>query len=153
MSPTGSPAAFYGADDFRRLANSLREVPDELRARLARRLRPVGDRTVADARARASWSSRIPGAISMRVAFKGKNPGLIITVDHVAAPHARPYEGLLARAGHGNTFRHPFFGDTDVWYAQPFRPFVWPAVLATNQDVARDVDAAVDEALAAAGFH
>lgn len=147
------PAGGYDAADFRKLADSLRDVPGNLRAALARKLRPIGERTVADAKARSSWSTRIPGAISLRVSFRDKNPGLVITVDHVAAPHARPFEGLLSRPAYGSGFRHPLFGNTDVWVDQAFRRFVWPAVQATNQDVAREVDAAVDETLAAAGFH
>lgn len=144
----GATSDPYGATEFVLLAGAFARVPEELRARLAARLRPIGERAVDAARAKASWSSRIPGAIRLRVQFRGKNPGLLITVDHKAAPHARPFEGILSPV-----FRHPVFGDYDTWVAQSARPYVWPAVLETQQEIASEVDEAIDEALGAAGFH
>lgn len=138
----------YAAAEFIAMADAFRKVPPELRRQLGNRLRPIGEKAVAAARSNASWSSRIPGAISMRVEFNGNNPGLVISVDHKAAPHARPFEGILSPS-----FRHPVFGDTDRWVSQDARPFVWPAVLATQQEIAPEVEAAIDATLAAAGFH
>lgn len=138
----------YGSTDFLLLADQFRDVPAEMRSRLAARLRPIGERTVADAKARASWSSRIPAAIHLRVSFSGKNPGLIITVDHTVAPHARAYEGIVY-----DVFRHPLFGDREYWYDQKSRRYVWPAVQATQQEVADLADDVIDEVFAAAGFY
>lgn len=151
MSPVRY-STVYAAKDFARLEADLRDVPEHMRKALDRRLRPAGEKTVSAIRRHASWSSRIPGAVRLRVAFKAKDVGLIITVDHNAAPHARPFEGIVARAGHGNTFRHPVFGDTDTWVDQPFRRFVWPGVEETQQEVADAVDEAVAAAFHAAGW-
>lgn len=141
-------APAYGAAEFVAMADAFGRVPPELRRRLGHRLRPLGERSLAAARANAAaWSTRIPGAISLQIRFAGKNPGLIITVDHKAAPHGRPLEGILT-----NVFRHPVFGDTDTWVAQDARPYVWPAIEATQQDIAGEVDAAIDETFAEAGF-
>lgn len=137
----------YGAAEFIALAEGFREVPDELRKHVAHRLRPVGEITVAAVRRNASWSSRIPGAVSLRIAFRGKDPGLIITVDRHKAPHARPYEGFMA-----SSFRHPVFGDRDTWVTQDVRRFVWPAVQETQQEVADAVDEAIAAAFHAAGW-
>lgn len=145
-----SPVRFgYDRDagEFYALAESFRQIPDEFRKHVEYRLRPVGERTVEAVRRNASWSSRIPGAVRLKVAFRGKDPGLIITVDRHQAPHARPYEGFLAES-----FRHPVFGDTDTWVTQDARRFVWPAVLETQQDVADAVDEALAGAFHAAGF-
>lgn len=145
-----SPVRFtYDRDakEFLALAESFRDVPDELRKHVTHRLQPVGQRTVEAVRRNASWSSRIPGAVRLRVAFRGKDPGLIISVDRHQAPHARPYEGFLA-----SSFRHPVFGDTDTWVSQDARRFVWPGVLETQQEVADAVDEAIAAAFHAAGF-
>jgi hypothetical protein len=138
----------YKASEFILLAEQFKRVPDNMRRTLARRLRPIGERALAAARANASWSSRIPSAITLQVRFIGKAAGLALVVDHNAAPHARPYEGILSMQ-----FRHPLFGDRDFWYEQTARPYVWPAVAATQQAVAVEVDAAIDDVLTAAGFN
>lgn len=137
----------YGASEFLLLAAQLRRVPEHMRRTLTRRLRPIGQRAVDRARMNASWSKRIPAAISLRVSTTGRGAGLSLVVDHDVAPHARPYEGLLSRV-----FRHPLFGDRDLWFPQDARPFVWPAVLSTQQDIAAEVDAAIAETFAAADF-
>lgn len=142
------PGQQYTAAEFVLLAEQFRRVPEGMRRSLARRLRPVGERALATARRKAAWSTRIPSAIGLRLRFTGKGAGLSLVVDHKAAPHARPYEGLLSRV-----FRHPLFGNRDFWFSQDARPFVWPAVLDTQQEIASEVDEAIDEALGAAGFH
>jgi len=146
-SEVGRTAYTYTGKDFVRLELDLRDVPTQLRKMLDRRLRSVGDVTVAAVRRHASWSSRIPGAVHLRVRFTGKDPGLLIYVDAAAAPHARPYEGLLK-----DSFRHPVFGDVDVWVSQDVRRFVWPGVQETQQQVADAVDEAIAAAFHAAGF-
>ena len=152
MSPHGGGSrdrpTTYGSSDFLLLADDFRDVPASMRAGVARRLRPIGESTVADARQRASWSSRIPGAISLRVQFTGKNPGLTITVDHTKAPHGRAFEGIVY-----DVFRHPLFGDRDHWYDQKARPYVWPAVQATQQEVADLAENVIDEVFSSLGFH
>lgn len=150
MSPvrtTTDEGGRYGSVQFLDLADKLAAVPDDVRRRLTPKLRRIGQRTVEEARSRAAWSSRIPSAIRLRVSFAGKNPGLILSVDRHQAPHGRPYEGILT-----GTFRHPVFGNTDVWVAQEARPYLWPAAVATQQDAAQAAEEAIDDALAAAGF-
>lgn len=141
----------YDSKAFARLEADLREVPEHMRKALDRRLRPAGEQTVAAIRRHASWSSRIPGAVRLRVAFKAKDVGLIITVDQHAAPHARPFEGIATRTG-GDSFRHPVFGDTATWVDQKHRRFVWPGVEETQQQVADAVDEAIAAAFHAAGW-
>lgn len=87
-------------------------------------LRPVvleaGQPILAQMRANAGWSSRIPGATSMR--SSGSSPGVEFRVSAAQAPHARPYEGLS-----GSPFRAPLWGDREHWYDHDARPFFYRA--------------------------
>lgn len=131
------------------IAFRLHRVPDELQARMRPVLRQVGQRAAGQARTNASWSSRIPRSIGVRVAFAGKRAGVTIVARRAIAPHARAYEGISAR---GDTFRHPVFGERDVWVAQRVRPFLAPAVSDNAQTLAAEAQGALEAALTAAGF-
>lgn len=129
----------YGAD--------IARLPKELRSRLRPRMREAGEITMARARANAAWSSRIPRALSLRVSFARRDPGVTIIADTSAAPHARPLEGITSEG----SFRHPVFGN-DVWVTQATRPFLRPAAQATGGDVVAKVAEAIDDATRAVGF-
>lgn len=129
----------------RSLTRDLAAVPDAARARLRTALRSAGQRVLDRARANASWSSRIPGAMRMRVRLTGERPGVIITVSAAAVPHARAFEGLLG----GDYFRHPVFGNRAAWVEQATRPYLWPAAAAEAPAVQREVRDAIDAALKA----
>lgn len=89
-----------------------------------RTLRPVvleaGRPVLAQMRANASWSSRIPAATTMRASSKAA--GVEFRVSAAQAPHARPYEGLS-----GDPFRAPLWGDREWWYDHAARPFFYQA--------------------------
>lgn len=133
------------------LAKHLRGSSPRLRRSLAVRMRAAGRVVLTDARSRASWSSRIPGAIRLRVATRGSRAGVALRVVSGSAPHARPYEGLT-RGGRRGMFRHPVYGNYDAWVSQQQRPFLLPAVKAGRDRVNSEVDQAVDEIAAFAGF-
>jgi hypothetical protein len=124
------------------LARRLDEVPVKARRRVAVGLRRSGEAVRSSAAQNASWSSRIPASLGVKVRFAGRTQGVAIVADAVAAPHARPYEGVT---GSGE-FRHPVFGHETVWVAQGTRPFLRPAVV-SNQDVVVD---AMNDAVAGA---
>lgn len=67
----------------------------------------------------APYSSRIGGTIQVKA--------LTATVKVIAggarAPHAAPFENH----GSPGTFRHPVFGNYDVWRSQQAHPFLTPA--------------------------
>lgn len=121
--------------------DEMRKVPKDMR----REVRKAIVKATADIRndmaRRASWSSRIPGAIGVRVAFGQART--TIRVNAGRAPHARPYEGV----GRGNTFRHPVYGDYDVWVTQGTRPFFFPAVRDHRKATRDAVERAVYNAL------
>lgn len=114
-----------GLDDpVRLLIADLGKVPAEARRQMTKKLiRAVGP-MVTDAKDRASWSSRIPPAITVRTRYSGSRPGVSIRVRAALAPHARPYEGLTGY----RTFRHQVYGHSDRWVDQQTRPFVAPSV-------------------------
>lgn len=124
------------------LAQQLGKVPIELRRELRPKLRAGADAIVRDMKARASYSTRIPGAIRTTVSFAARGGGVKIRVDSNRAPHARVLErGNLG--GRHDTFRHPVFGDTDVWVSQPTRPFFFPAVRAGREQLKKHISDAV----------
>ncbi|MEU8264480.1 hypothetical protein AB0C02_28140 [Micromonospora sp. NPDC048999] len=139
-------------DAFGQVVVDLRAIPRDVRKDLRPALKATGDRVAQDARARASWSSRIPGAIGVRVLY-GAKPGVVVRVNRKRAPHARPYEGISARMGSAATFRHPFFGNRDRWYSQKTRPFLEPAAKAHGAEVREDIKQVVEQAARRHGFH
>lgn len=132
---------------IRALVGSLGDMPAEVRANLRKELRVVGQSALSKARSNASWSSRIPPAISVRVSTRGDKAGVYLRVDAARAPHARPYEGIGSR---GATFRHPVFGDRDAWVTQATRPYLVPAVQAVRDEALRAAEQAVLNAARAA---
>lgn len=127
------------------LARAFGKVPIELRRELRPKLRAAVDVIVADMRGRAGYSSRIPGAIRVTSSFSGRRGGggVSIRVDRKRAPHARALEGMDRKGRTASSFRHPVFGDRDVWVSQPTRPFFFPAVRAKRNDVRNRIAEAV----------
>lgn len=128
------------------LARELGKVPAELRKELRPKLRAGADHIVRDMRSRAGYSSRIPSAIRMSVSFSARSGGITIRVDNRRAPHARPLE-LGNHGGRASSFRHPVFGNRDVWVTQPTRPFFFPAVKAGRAELRRHISDAVRASL------
>ncbi len=93
----------------------------------------------------ASWSSRIPATIKIA----GGARWIVIKAGGKGAPHAAAFE----HKGKPGTFRHPMFGNRDVWVAQKARPFLVPALVANHENIRRDAEAAVILVLREAGFH
>lgn len=138
-----------GRPELDRLIADLEKMPAELRTQLRPALRRAAEPILQDARGRASWSSRIPGAISIKTSFTARNPGVRLVVNSNVAPHARPYE---FGSGRNRNLRHPVFGHRDRWVEQRTRPFFFPAVQAGAEGVMRETSAAVLAAARASGF-
>jgi cation diffusion facilitator CzcD-associated flavoprotein CzcO len=136
------------ADDFARqvakASAELRAMSKDVRKEIRPRIREAAQPMVAQAKANASWSTRIPGAIRMSIAKRGVD----IKVSRKKAPHARPYEGIT-RSG---KFRHPVFGNRDRWVSQATRPFLDPAVRQHRDKVRRALVDLVDDAARRHGF-
>jgi hypothetical protein len=121
----------------------LAGLPKDIQRELRPRIRTISELVAAQARTNASWSTRIPGAISTRVSFGARTAGGAVVVNSAKAPHARPYEGLSARGG---TFRHPVHG-SDVWVSQATRPFLFESIIQTEREAVALIEQAVIAAL------
>lgn len=135
------------APELDRLIADFGQFPDDLRKELRPAMRRAAEPILRDAKRRASWSSRIPGAIRLVASFTKRSPGVRLRVDLKKAPHARAFEGLTS----GATFRHRVYG-RDVWVTQRARPFFFPAVQAGSEAVMAEANAAVLAAARSAGF-
>jgi hypothetical protein len=139
-----------GSAGLRIVARDLAKIPAELRRAARTRIKVAGESVLRQGQANASWSSRIPAAMSLQVSFSGRNPGVTIVVDSAKAPHARPFEGIVA-----DTWRHPVFersGRPTPWVQQAARPYLLPAAQAGFDLAVEGITAAVDEVLTNAGF-
>lgn len=130
----------------RDLARDLGRVPIELRRQLRPALREGGQHILDDMRRRASYSSRIPGATRMTVSFSAKGGGIRFRTIAARAPHARPLE-MGNQGGRAERFRHPVFGDKEVWVTQPTRPFFFPALKAGRSQLHAHIGKAITSSL------
>ncbi|WP_157515695.1 HK97 gp10 family phage protein [Nocardiopsis trehalosi] len=121
----------YGIAEFRR---DLGQIPKELQTQLRPALREAARPVLADARRRASWSTRIPGAMRIATRF-GRRGGVSVAVSRTRAPHARAWEDITNRG----QVRHPVFGNRQVWASHRPRPFLSPAAFANADRVQRRV--------------
>ena len=132
---------------IRALAKELDGIPKELRQKLRPALRAAAEPVVQDARSRASWSTRIPRAISMSVRFS-RDPGVLIRVRRSVAPHGRSYEGITG----ASDFVHPVFGHRDREVAEGTRPYLEPAVRAAADNVLATAAGVVEQVAREQGF-
>lgn len=124
---------------FSKFARDLRAVAPELKLELLREMKQAGEIVAEDARARSDWSTRIPGSIKVSVS----GDSIKVVANKKKAPNAKPIENH----GKDGTFRHPVFGNREVWVDQRARPFLRPALLAHREMVVAAVKRAVAKAL------
>jgi hypothetical protein len=132
----------------------LGQLPRTLDRELREGLRRAAEPIAADARSRASWSNRIPGAIRVRTRLAGR-AGVSVRVSSRAAPHARPIE----HKGQPGNFRHPVFADAEnqvrtewTWVNQRARPFLGPAAEAGASKAAEAVADVIDKSFRQHGW-
>lgn len=130
------------------LAKDLGKIPAELRKAMRPALKAAAEPIVADAKGRASWSRRIPRAISLSVRFASRDPGVSIRVRRGAAPHGRAYEGITGNA----SFLHPVHGHRKRLVVQETRPYLAPAAEAGMDGALAAAVAAVDQVAREQGF-
>lgn len=136
-----------GTRELGKLVADIQAMPTEIRRELRPGLRTAGSAAKDNVGRHASWSSRIPGAVSVKVLTGKKDPGIFLRVSAARAPHARPFEGM---SGNGS-FRHPVFG-TNTWVSQSTRPFLRLGAQESIKDVISAADQAVIAAARRAGF-
>lgn len=131
--------------DAAELTSALSDVPKEFQKQVRPVLRKAAEPIKRDAAQRASWSTRIPKSLAVRVAFSGRKQGVRIIARKKIAPHARTFEGLPGGSRSGY-FRHPVFG-SDRWVQQETRPFLVPAMAAGRADVLKGLAGAVRDSV------
>ena len=144
-------SALPASYQFSALAKDLHRMGPETRRKLGNEFLRIGQAALSDARSRAgAWSSQIPSAISGRATVTANRLGFELRVSR-RVPHARPYEGI-SQQGSTAYFRHPVFGNTEVWRSQKTRPYLWPAVRGREADMRRSVGQAYEDAARECGF-
>lgn len=143
-------AATDPAVEIRQLAKDLGKFPAELRKALRPALKAAAEPIATDARGRASWSTRIPRAISVGVRVQRRDPAVYLRVRSSVAPHGRPLEGIRGN----ETFRHPLFGrrGKGEWMVQATRPYLAPALEAATESTVLKVAETVDAVARELGF-
>ena len=91
------------------------------------------------------FSSVIGPSIKVRVAGAGVS---VVAGGGSASPLAGLFEQGNKGRGGSDTFRHPVFGNKNIWVTQPTHPFLAPALLEKLADVEVAVTAALDQAIA-----
>jgi hypothetical protein len=150
--------------EIQRLIESFGKIPPDLRRELRPAVRQAAQVVMEDAQRRASWSSRIPGAMRVSVRLSGRGAGASVVVSAAKAPHGRPYEHL----GQPGTFRHPVFWPRSRhmvfgverpgafkhgrWVSQAARPYLFPAAEARADAAAKEIDQAVQRVMLRHGW-
>jgi hypothetical protein len=127
------------------LIGDLGELPPAFRKAARPHMLTAGRGVLELMRSHASWSSRIPSAISMTASSTAI--GVRFRTNAARAPHARPYEGIS-----GDPFRAPLFGDREHWYPHAARPFFYRSVQEGAGRVVEALGEALDQAAAETGF-
>lgn len=138
-----------GRNEIRRLIADFEEpIPAEVKKEIRALIRKRGNPILARIRANASWSSRIPAATRLSQSLTGKRAGIRFVVNARKAPHARPYEGLS-----GRVFRHPVYGNREVWRAERARPFFFREVEREGEELPKDIGDVIMQVARRHGFH
>ncbi len=122
---------------FRELAAALRKTNRKAYRDYRVAMREAGEITASAARKLAGEHSvTIPGTVRVRVARA--------QVEIRGGSKTVPIGGLFELGNKGSrrkdTFRHPVFGDRDVWVNQPMHPYLYPAYLQTRPATLEAVD-------------
>lgn len=146
-SSVGTPIV-ADTEGLLRLAQGLRAASPAAYRAYQRTARAGAARVLAGARARASYSSKIPGSGRIRMLPNGN---VRITFGGASAPDAAPLENR------GKGFvRHPLFGDREYWFTTELPAFLTPEFLADAPEIVvlmgtalmAAVEAAIDAHLA-----
>lgn len=117
-----------GASKLLAVSVQLKAVGDKgLQASMRRRLRQAAAPVVEEVKvAAAEHSVRIPKTIVLSMRYTGRLAGAYIIAKRNKMPTGHePLPGLFENGD----FRHPVFGDKQVWVSQKGYPFMFPTVM------------------------
>lgn len=127
--------------NYKEVQRKLASVDPELKKQLKKDMKVLAGTVVTEARALASWSATIPAAIRPTSTALGAGVRVSGSVP-IAVLNER-------RAG---AWRHPVFGNREVWVSQKARPSVRPVVEAKRAVLAATAEEIARAALRSAGF-
>lgn len=137
------------ARDFHDVARALHKAAPATSRALKRRLRKAGEIVAVEARAIASEHSQsIPPTIKVRT----RAAAVEVIAGGPDAPVASLFElgntrdAKSASASRKGSFRHPVYGNREVWVEQPMHRYLAPAAAAHMVEVEREVVGALEEA-------
>lgn len=133
-------------DGYTTLLRGLKRFAPDVDKELRKDLRVIASGVAGEAKSRASWSTRIPAAIGVSVTNRGAG----VKVSRRRAPHGPLFE--RGQRGNRGAFRHPVFGNRDVWVSQRTRPYLQPAIDHHRDDVLRKSETALRTAIRKAGL-
>lgn len=127
---------------LRSLGRQLREAKPAMYRGMQKGIRAEAAKVAERAKANASWSTRIPGTVKASVSgFTTAK----VSAGGTNAPHAAAYE----HAGAQGTFRHPVYGNREVWVDENARPYLhkaaWDHLQESADAIARIVLTALEE--------
>ena len=118
-------------------------VPLALRANLKVAFLAAGALVAGDAKEMIEpYSSSIPDSIKVRMT------GLASVTISASGRIAGLMELGNAKGRSADTFRHPVFGNPDVWVSQPMHPYLAPALKVNEDEIQVLTEAAMDSAIA-----
>lgn len=139
------PVVSVQADGLGQLQRDLKKASADALKLFRGAMKKAGDIVAEDARNRiAPTSQRIASSIKV----SATNKGVAVKAGGRNAPHAASLENL----GKPGTFRHPVFGNRNVWVSQPAHPYLGPAAEGKMDAVADAFLDAVNALLGEAGF-
>jgi len=150
--PTTITSGSAGIDlrDFHSMVKGLRKAKPELNKELRKGLRAAGVLIAEEAKTIAGQhSNSIPPTIRVRTA----GATVAILAGTADVPLAVLYEigntgkGRVQAPSHKSTFRHPVFGNREVWVEQDRHPFLEPAAVLHAAEAERMVVKALDRAM------
>lgn len=136
------------AKDLSKLYADLKGVEGNLRVELRRGIKSAAAPMVSAAKDASGFSSRIPGSVTVKASFAARGAAVRLEAGGAKAPEAAP---LNARGKHG-TFRHPAFGNREVWVNQEARPFWGDSIQAHTNDAQTAILRVMDTVAQKAGF-
>jgi hypothetical protein len=123
------------------MADELRALGPEVDVAIRSGIRTILGVIAEEAKSRASFSTRIPGSIRVRVSPRGLSGS--VSAGGAAAPDAAPIENK----GKGNV-RHMVFGDTNVWTDKnSHEAFLAPALEAKTSEVEAMIDTLLESVI------
>ncbi len=120
------------AKSIKQFAARCKLASPELQKAFVKSLNPAGDVIAGGVKRRASAFHRNGGGttrIADSVKVRRRGTRVKVIAGGTAAPEAAPINNL----GKGGTFRHPVFGNYDVWRPQAAHPFMEPDAAETAE--------------------